>query len=150
MPRRLSWPGPGTRSPLLEARDVVGGRAGSWEEGGFRFDTGPSWYFMPEVFDHFYRLLGTSAREQFELVTLDPGYRIYFEGQSAPLDIAASRAENVEDLRGSGGAGPESGSAATWIRPGSATTWPNATFSTRRSRNSGRCFGPTWCCASRG
>ncbi len=85
---------------LLEAGDSLGGRAGSWEEDGFRFDTGPSWYLMPEVFDHFYRLLGTSAREQFELVTLDPGYRIYFEGQSAPLDIAASRAENVEIFEG--------------------------------------------------
>ncbi len=135
---------------LLEVRDVVGGRAGSWEEGGFRFDTGPSWYLMPEVFDHFYRLLGTSAREQFELVTLDPGYRIYFEGQSAPLDIAASRAENVEIFEGvERGAGKRLGRYL--IRPGSATTWPNATFSTRRSRNSGRCFGPTWCCcASRG
>ena len=32
---------------LLEARDELGGRAGSWEQGGFRFDTGPSWYLMP-------------------------------------------------------------------------------------------------------
>lgn len=81
---------------LLEARAQLGGRAGSWEKDGFRFDTGPSWYLMPEVFDHFYRLLGTSAAEQLELVTLDPGYRVYFEGISAPLDISASRAENLE------------------------------------------------------
>ncbi len=81
---------------VLEARDQVGGRAGSWEKDGFRFDTGPSWYLMPEVFDHFYRLLGTTAAEQLSLITLDPGYRVYFEGSDEPLDIAASREENVE------------------------------------------------------
>jgi phytoene desaturase len=81
---------------LLESHSSLGGRAGNWEKGGFRFDTGPSWYLMPEVFDHFYRLLGTSAEEQLELLTLDPGYRVYFEGQAAPLDISASREENIE------------------------------------------------------
>jgi phytoene desaturase len=80
---------------LLEANPTLGGRAGNWEKSGFRFDTGPSWYLMPEVFDHFYRLLGTSAHEQLELVTLDPGYRVYFEGQKEPLDIASNRDENV-------------------------------------------------------
>ncbi len=40
---------------LFEGRDALGGRAGSWESDGFRFDTGPSWYLMPEVFDHFFR-----------------------------------------------------------------------------------------------
>ena len=51
----------GQRVTLLERREVLGGRAGTWEQDGFTFDTGPSWYLMPEVFDHFYRLLGTSA-----------------------------------------------------------------------------------------
>ena len=36
---------------LLEARGALGGRAGTWEADGFRFDTGPSWYLMPEVFE---------------------------------------------------------------------------------------------------
>ena len=80
---------------LLEANAALGGRAGNWEKDGFRFDTGPSWYLMPEVFDHFYRLLGTSAEEQLELVTLDPGYRVYFEGQDEPMDISATRDENL-------------------------------------------------------
>ena len=38
---------------LLEAQDTLGGRAGTWEADGFRFDTGPSWYLMPEVFERF-------------------------------------------------------------------------------------------------
>lgn len=81
---------------LLEAHGRVGGRADSWARGGFRFDTGPSWYLMPEVFDHFYRLLGTSAAEQLNLVTLDPGYRVFFEGEPRHIDISASRDENIE------------------------------------------------------
>ena len=81
---------------LLERRPTLGGRAGLWQSEGFRFDTGPSWYLMPEVFDHFYKLLGTSADEQLKLVTLDPGYRVYFEGIAEPIDIAASREENIE------------------------------------------------------
>ncbi|MGD8168781.1 phytoene desaturase family protein [Herbiconiux sp. P16] len=81
---------------LLEKNERVGGRAGVWEHEGFRFDTGPSWYLMPEVFDHFFRLLGTSAAEQLDLVKLDPGYRVYFEGEFSSIDIAAGRDENLE------------------------------------------------------
>ncbi|TPW76846.1 phytoene desaturase family protein [Schumannella sp. 10F1B-5-1] len=87
---------------LVEARSEVGGRVGTWSHDGFRFDTGPSWYLMPEVFDHFFRLLGTSAAEQLRLVQLDPGYRVYAEGNPVPLDIAAdteetlARAERIE------------------------------------------------------
>lgn len=81
---------------LLEGRADVGGRAGSWEHDGFRFDLGPSWYLMPEVFDHFYKLLGTSADEQLKLVTLDPGYRVIFEGDAESIDIAADPEENLE------------------------------------------------------
>lgn len=83
---------------LLERQEELGGRAGSWERDGFRFDTGPSWYLMPEVFDHFFRLLGTSAAEQFDLVQLDPGYRVYAEGEKEPLDISADVTETLEEF----------------------------------------------------
>ncbi|MHA7285443.1 phytoene desaturase family protein [Arthrobacter sp. MDT3-44] len=75
---------------LLEKRGQVGGRAGSWEQDGFRFDTGPSWYLMPEVIDHFFRLMGTSAAEQLDLVKLDPGYRVVFE-EGGAVDVPADR-----------------------------------------------------------
>ncbi|MEV8212196.1 phytoene desaturase family protein [Leifsonia sp. NPDC077715] len=79
---------------LLEQKSTLGGRAGSWEHDGFRFDTGPSWYLMPEVFDHFFRLMGTSTAEQLDLVTLDPGYRVFSEDGRPPLDIRAEGAAN--------------------------------------------------------
>lgn len=85
---------------VLEGRAEVGGRAGSWERDGFRFDTGPSWYLMPEVFDHFYRLLGTSADDQLALRTLDPGYRVFFEGRAAPLDISTDVEKNIAIFEG--------------------------------------------------
>jgi phytoene desaturase len=85
---------------LLEKNDAVGGRAGSWSHEGFRFDLGPSWYLMPEVFDHFFRLMGTSSAEQLDLVELDPGYRVYFEpsadgGSDAPIDVPRGLEENI-------------------------------------------------------
>ncbi|MFI8631714.1 phytoene desaturase family protein [Microbacterium sp. NPDC077663] len=81
----------GDEVTVFEALDDVGGRAGSWEKDGFRFDTGPSWYLMPEVFEHFFALLGTSAHEQLDLVRLEPAYRVYHEGESEPFDVVSGR-----------------------------------------------------------
>ncbi|WP_043847653.1 phytoene desaturase family protein [Crystallibacter crystallopoietes] len=86
----------GYRVTLLEKQESVGGRAGEWAQDGFRFDTGPSWYLMPEVFDHFFRLLGTTAAEQLDLRVLDPGYRVFFEDGSAPVDVRRERRLNEE------------------------------------------------------
>ncbi|WP_139977291.1 phytoene desaturase family protein [Nocardioides litoris] len=84
----------GHQVDLLEKRDDLGGRAGLWESDGFRFDTGPSWWLMPEVFDHFFAMLGTTTAEQVDLVTLDPGYRVFCEGHE-PFDIAQDVATNT-------------------------------------------------------
>ena len=82
---------------LFESRDQLGGRAGSWERDGFRFDTGPSWYLMPEVFDHFFRLLGTTSAAELDLVPLTPAYRVFPEpdgpGPATPVDVVSGRAE---------------------------------------------------------
>ncbi|MCE0458835.1 phytoene desaturase family protein [Curtobacterium flaccumfaciens] len=80
---------------VLEQRTQLGGRAGSWEQDGFRFDTGPSWYLMPEVFDHFFQLLGTSAEAELDLVKLDPGYRVYSKGHDEPIDLRADAEANI-------------------------------------------------------
>ena len=57
---------------VVDSLDEVGGRAGSFEEAGFRWDTGPSWYLMPEAFDHFFALCGTSTEAELDLVNLSP------------------------------------------------------------------------------
>ncbi|MDO8106301.1 phytoene desaturase family protein [Isoptericola sp. b441] len=76
----------GYQVTLLEARAEVGGRASVWAADGFRFDIGPSWYLMPEVFEHFFALMGTSAADELDLVSLDPAYRAFFE-RYEPLDV---------------------------------------------------------------
>lgn len=72
---------------VLERGSRIGGRAGRIEQDGYLWDTGPSWYLMPEVYDHFFRLLGTSAREELDLRLLDPGYRVL--SGSGPGDLSA-------------------------------------------------------------
>lgn len=83
----------GYRVTVLEKNEDFGGRAGIWQQDGFTFDTGPSWYLMPEVFDHFYRMMGTTTHDRLDLVPLQPGYRIYGEpegdDEEAPLDVSA-------------------------------------------------------------
>lgn len=73
----------GHQVTVLERGETWGGRAGLLEDAGFRFDTGPSWYLMPEVFDHFYAMMGTSTAAQLELKDLTPGYRLLTEPPGA-------------------------------------------------------------------
>ncbi len=78
---------------LHEKNEELGGRAGRWNHQGFQFDTGPSWYLMPDVFEHFFRLLGTTSAEQLDLVRLDPAYRVFFEDDDRPVDLRSDLAD---------------------------------------------------------
>jgi len=79
---------------LLERHDAVGGRAGRLSTGGYTFDTGPSWYLMPEAFEQFFALLGRRVEDELDLIELDPRYRVYFEGHREPLDVTADAESN--------------------------------------------------------
>ncbi|PWH06987.1 phytoene desaturase [Brachybacterium endophyticum] len=81
----------GHRVTVLERNHEVGGRAGTWRSGGFSFDTGPSWWLMPECFEHFFSLLGTRLEDHLDLVDLDPAYRVLGERYSGPLDLYGDR-----------------------------------------------------------
>lgn len=70
----------GMQVDLFESRDSIGGRAYLWEKDGFRFDMGPSWYLMPDAFEQFFKLMGTSAKNELNLVRLDPSYQTRNEG----------------------------------------------------------------------
>lgn len=97
----------GHRVDLVEKNDDVGGRVGSIEQDGFRFDTGASWYLMPEVFEHFFALLGTSADAELDLTVLDPSYRVFFEGHRGSVDVRPDREHNralFEELEPGSGA----------------------------------------------
>ncbi|MBT0994957.1 phytoene desaturase [Cellulomonas sp. DKR-3] len=87
---------------VLEQQHRIGGRAATWQQDGFTFDLGPSWYLMPEVFDHFFRLFGTSAEVELDLVRLDPAYRVFFEpavaGAAPRVDVRTGAAEQAFEV----------------------------------------------------
>jgi phytoene desaturase len=64
---------------VLEKNEQIGGRVSVFEAEGFRFDMGPSWYLMPDVFEHFFSLLGEDVHEYLQLQKLSPSYRIFFK-----------------------------------------------------------------------
>ncbi|MEJ2540055.1 MAG: phytoene desaturase family protein, partial [Gemmatimonadota bacterium] len=78
----------GARVTLLEKNDTLGGRARVWNRDGFRFDMGPSWYWMPDVFQRFFGLFGRSVSDFYTLTRLDPSYRVWF-GPGERLDLPA-------------------------------------------------------------
>lgn len=69
---------------VLEKNKHMGGRAGSLKVDGFNFDTGPSWYLMPEAYDQYFDLIGYKTSDLLDLVRLDPAYKVYFGGDQTP------------------------------------------------------------------
>ena len=81
---------------LFEARERVGGRAYTWQKDGFTFETGPSWYLMPDAFDQFFRLMGTSSAAELDLVQLEPAYKTVYEGGGEPIYIHDNLGLNLD------------------------------------------------------
>ncbi len=73
---------------VLEKNDTVGGRARQYKKDGFTFDIGPSWYWMPDVFERFFADFGRKPSDYYELEKLDPGYKVYF-GKNDSLSVSA-------------------------------------------------------------
>lgn len=72
---------------VLEKQSTPGGRARQLKEAGFIFDMGPSWYWMPDVFERFFNCFGKKVSDYYELKRLDPSYRVYWNDE--PMDIPA-------------------------------------------------------------
>lgn len=77
---------------LLEKNAVPGGRARKFQAEGFTFDMGPSWYWMPEVFDNYFALFGKKTKDYYQLTRLDPSYSVFF-GQGEIMQIPAGMKE---------------------------------------------------------
>ncbi len=67
---------------VLEKNECLGGRASIFEAQGYRFDMGPSWYLMPDIFEHFFASVGKKVTDYLDLIKLSPSYRIFFRGKS--------------------------------------------------------------------
>jgi phytoene desaturase len=76
---------------VLEKQSTPGGRARQLIEDGFVFDMGPSWYWMPEVFERFFNCFGKKVSDYYQLKRLDPSYRIYWpkDEMDTPADYEA-------------------------------------------------------------
>jgi len=77
---------------VLEKNSSIGGRARKFEAEGFIFDMGPSWYWMPDVFERFYNSFGKTTSDFYTLDRLNPSYRVYFSNNDY-WDIPASMDE---------------------------------------------------------
>lgn len=78
---------------VLEKNDMAGGRCRKFESEGFVFDMGPSWYWMPDIFEQYFGLFGKKPSDYYELIRLDPSYSIYF-GKDDVMNVPA----NMEEL----------------------------------------------------
>ena len=69
----------GNSVQILEKNSTLGGRARQFKKDGFTFDIGPSWYWMPDVFEKFFGDFDRKVSDYYRLKKLDPGYEVYFD-----------------------------------------------------------------------
>ena len=70
---------------VIEKNEQAGGRARSFESAGFTFDMGPSWYWMPDIFESFFKDFGKQPNDFYQLIRLDPSYQVLWEDLQLPL-----------------------------------------------------------------
>ncbi len=85
---------------VLEKNDTAGGRAKQLKAKGFTFDMGPSWYWMPDVFERFFNQFGKKVSDYYTLHRLNPSYRVYwpksFSDIPADYDMLRNLFEEIE------------------------------------------------------
>jgi phytoene desaturase len=82
---------------VLEKNESIGGRARQLKKEGFTFDMGPSWYWMPDVFDRFFADFGKKTTDYYQLIKLNPAYRVYY-GINDFITIADNLEEIISDF----------------------------------------------------
>lgn len=80
---------------IIEKNKQIGGRARKFSTQGFTFDMGPSWYWMPDVFEDYYNKFNHSTNDFYDLKRLDPSYRVYWKDGSF-TDVPANMGELEE------------------------------------------------------
>ncbi|MGB2086777.1 MAG: phytoene desaturase family protein [Flavobacteriaceae bacterium] len=73
----------GHQVEIYEKNSTPGGRARQFKKEGFTFDIGPSWYWMPDVFESYFGDFGKQVSDYYQLKKLDPGYEVYFDNQDS-------------------------------------------------------------------
>ncbi len=83
----------GNEVTLYEKNSTIGGRARQLKKEGFTFDIGPTWYWMPDVFERFFADFNKKPSDYYELIKLSPAYQVYFDN----LDFVTI-ADNLEEI----------------------------------------------------
>lgn len=73
----------GNQVTIYEKNETIGGRARQLKKEGFTFDIGPSWYWMPDVFERFFNDFGKSVSDYYKLDKLNPAYKVFFGKESS-------------------------------------------------------------------
>jgi phytoene desaturase len=85
---------------IFEKNDTVGGRARQLTKEGFTFDIGPSWYWMPDIFDKFFADFGKKTSDYYQLDKLNPAYKIFFQDDTMTIgdcmDAICDEFERIE------------------------------------------------------
>jgi len=84
----------GNSVTVFEKNSTIGGRARQLKRDGFTFDIGPTWYWMPDVFERFFADFGKKPSDYYELIKLSPAYQVYF-GVKDFVTIADNLAEII-------------------------------------------------------
>ena len=96
----------GHQVTIYEKNATIGGRARQLKKEGFTFDIGPTWYWMPDVFERFFADFNTKPSEYYQLQKLSPAYQVYF-GVNEFVTIADNLEEIIQTFetieKGSGG-----------------------------------------------
>ncbi|CAM3700707.1 phytoene desaturase family protein [Flavobacterium chungbukense] len=79
---------------IYEKNQTIGGRARQFKKDGFTFDMGPSWYWMPDVFERFFQDFNKKPSDYYELIKLNPAYRVYFG-----INDFISIYDNLEEIK---------------------------------------------------
>lgn len=80
---------------VIDKNDTAGGRAKQLKAEGFTFDMGPSWYWMPDVFERFFAQFGKKVSDYYSLVRLDPSYRVYWQNEYADIPADYNELRNL-------------------------------------------------------
>ncbi|AOC95558.1 Dehydrosqualene desaturase [Flavobacterium anhuiense] len=84
----------GNKVTVYEKNSTIGGRARQFKANGFTFDMGPSWYWMPDVFERFFQDFNKKPSDYYELIKLNPAYRVYFG-----INDFISIYDNLEEIK---------------------------------------------------
>lgn len=91
----------GHQVTIYEKNDAIGGRAAQLVKDGFTFDMGPSWYWMPDIFEKFFKDFGKSTSDYYTLDKLNPAYKIFFADDTITIgdcmDKICKEFERIEE-----------------------------------------------------